>query len=197
MASVEFRPLPAWPYPPNEKRPDQFRAPYDKTIKHLRRELALIKAERCLVGVVSPDVRADGTGFKGDARVRHPGAEVSFDMPSGPGFRRVTLHTDAFRDYVNRDSFNSNLRAIALGMEALRMVDRYGIAPGGQQYTGFAALEAGPGLVERGAALAERYGSWQAALRATHQDTGAAEHSILDFQAVVAYRDSLKGAPGV
>lgn len=37
-----------------------------------------------------------------------------------------------------------NLRAIALGLEALRKLDRYGITSRGEQYTGWRAIEATP-----------------------------------------------------
>jgi hypothetical protein len=39
-----------------------------------------------------------------------------------------------------------NLRAIALGLEALRKVERYGIAERGQQYAGFAQIGAGTAM---------------------------------------------------
>lgn len=38
-----------------------------------------------------------------------------------------------------------NVRAIALGLEALRRVDRYGITKRGEQYAGWKALPAGTG----------------------------------------------------
>jgi hypothetical protein len=49
--------------------------------------------------------------------------------------------TDAF------DDWQENIRAIALGLEALRKVDRYGITSRGEQYTGWKALPSGEGEV--------------------------------------------------
>lgn len=41
------------------------------------------------------------------------------------------------------DHWHDNMRAIALGLEALRKVERYGITNRGEQYAGFAALPEG------------------------------------------------------
>lgn len=52
--------------------------------------------------------------------------------------RRLVYATDACEDWRH------NVRSIALGLEALRAVDRYGITRKGEQYAGFrAALTAG------------------------------------------------------
>jgi hypothetical protein len=187
--SLTFRALPTWPYPEQDPQPDRFKATYTKTLRLLEREIALIDARDPIVGVVVPPshLRTDGGGFKADARVAAPGAEVSFDIPEGRGWRRVTFHTDVHRTYNYRDSFESNLRAIALGLEALRLVERYGIASSGQQYAGFAQITAGDSPIERGRKLVEKYGDINEALRRTHPDTGA-DGNVLDFQGVIAYR---------
>jgi hypothetical protein len=187
MALV-FRSLPAWPYPPNDRQPDRFKVEFRQTLKLLERELEQVGARDPIVGVVSPDLRVDGSGFLANARIQHVGAELSFDKPEGSTWRRLTFHTDAFRDYSARDSFESNLRAIALGLEALRTVDRYGITTSGQQYAGFAALTAGPSLEDLGRELVERHGGVTQALRATHPDTGGDSASERDFNAVQSYR---------
>jgi hypothetical protein len=185
---LTFRSLPAWPYPPNDRQPDRFKAEFRQTVKLLERELEAVGARDPIVGVVSPDLRVDGSGFLANARIQHVGAELSFDKPEGRTWRRLTFHTDAFRDYNHRDSFESNLRAIALGLEALRTVDRYGITTSGQQYAGFAALTAGPSLEDLGREIVERHGGITQALRATHPDTGGDSASERDFNAVQTYR---------
>lgn len=43
------------------------------------------------------------------------------------------------------DDWRDNLRAVALSLEALRAVDRYGVSRRGEQYRGWQALEAGDG----------------------------------------------------
>jgi hypothetical protein len=58
---------------------------------------------------------------------------------------RVLTQEDAFQFAVDKfATWQDNLRAIALGLEALRKVDRYGITKNSEQYTGWKQLEAGP-----------------------------------------------------
>jgi hypothetical protein len=188
-----FRALPAWPYPEQEVEPDLFKASYDITLANLRYEIESIHGRDPIVGVVTyaSHIAKKGTGLLSDAKVQHPGAEVSFDIPAGRGWQRVTFHTDARRSYWNaRQNFESNLRAIALGLEALRAVNRYGITTTGQQYAGFAQLTAGPSQEQLGEELVRAHGSITAAMRATHPDTGGDTASSRDFQAVLAFRDS-------
>lgn len=184
---MTFRPLPAWPYPEQDPRPDTYKATYGRTLADLDRELEYIGATEIILAVVCDerDVRLDGQ-LRADARVRHPGVELSFNMAGRIG--RVTFHTDRHKAYS--DSWQSNLRSIVLGLEALRAVERYGITETGQQYAGFAQLTAGVSLEVRGAELVEQYGGIAEALKATHPDTGEASATTRDFQAVVAYRNS-------
>jgi hypothetical protein len=188
MTSLTFRPLPTWPYEPNDQQPDRFKANYTQTLRLLEREIEQVGGRDAIVGVVTRDIRADGTGFLSNAVLRAPGAELSFDKPEGRSWRRLTFHTDAFRTYNYRDSFESNLRAIALGLEALRTVDRYGITTSGQQYAGFAALTAGPSQEDLGRQIVEQYGGINEALKATHPDTGNGQHTTRDFDAVMAFK---------
>jgi hypothetical protein len=58
---------------------------------------------------------------------------VAFESKHSP----LKYATDVF------DHWHANLRAIALGLEALRKVERYGITQRGEQYTGFRALGSG------------------------------------------------------
>src|SRR3989304_1838427 len=80
----------------------------------------------------------------GRTTTQHAGVEVSFEVPDGKGWRRLTFHTDAY------PNVHANLHAIALGLEALRAVYRYGITSSGEQYAGWAALPAGEDLATRG-----------------------------------------------
>lgn len=63
-------------------------------------------------------------------------------------------------------SWQHNLRAIALGLEALRTVERYGIAERGQQYAGYRELGAGMAMgpatmtVEQAAAFLVEHGEF-------------------------------------
>jgi len=79
--------------------------------------------------------------------VTHPGVVITFDGPSGP----LCFATDRFESSSKWMSgkttyfpaWQNNVRAMALGLEALRKVDRYGITRGNEQYTGFRALGSG------------------------------------------------------
>jgi hypothetical protein len=193
---LTFRALTAWPYPEQDAEQDRFESTYDQTLALLRREIEAIGGRDAIVGVVTyaSHIAKRGDGILADTKVLHGGAEVSFDIPEGRGSRRVTFHTDARRSYWsgptgNRKNFESNLRAIALGLEALRAVNRYGITTTGQQYAGFAQLTAGPSQEQLGEELVRQFGSVNAAMRATHPDTGGETASARDFQAVLAYRD--------
>lgn len=182
-----FRPLPAWPYPEQSHRPATYRATYQRTLLDLEREIRLLDGRELLIGVVASerDVRIDGM-LKADARVAHAGVEVSFEVPDG---RRLTFHTDVHSGYTN--SWQDNLRAIALGLESLRAVQRYGITTGlGEQYAGFAALTAGGPDIARGKLLVERAGSLRKALMEHHPDQGGDPGKFADVQ---AYRESIGG----
>lgn len=182
-----FRPLPAWPYPEQPHRPATFKVTYARTLQDLEREIEHLGGSELMIGLVTDEsqIRIDGF-MRSDAKVRHSGVEVSFEVPDG---RRLTFHTDVHSGYTN--SWQDNLRAIALGLEALRAVQRYGITTGlGEQYAGFAALTAGGPDLEKGRKLVERAGGIRQALMAHHPDRGG---DARDFADVQAYRDSVGG----
>lgn len=139
-----IRPLDGWPEGETLLRQSSavFRAGYRDTLALLRDELRHLEAERVVVqlDVREGDVRLDGM-LRADAKVGpFPGVRVAFDSVHGP----LMYATDA---YENRGwglpSWQANLRAIALGLKALRDVDRYGITRRGEQYTGWKALPTG------------------------------------------------------
>jgi hypothetical protein len=104
------------------------------------------------------------------ARVDFPGVRVAFHSVHGP----LTYATDRF------DDWRDNVRAIALGLEALRAVDRYGVSGRGEQYRGWTAIESAPAelTVEQAAeVLAEHSGRrWTAAQILTDRDALAAAY---------------------
>lgn len=180
-----FRPLPTWPYPTQTERPAMYQATYSRTLQQLERELEAIDAREPIIGVVTDEasIRIDGM-MRADAKVRHPGVEVSFEVPTGSGWRRLAFHTDRHKGYS--DSWQHNLRAIVLGLEALPAVDRYGITETGEQYAGFVALPSGAPDPERGRKLVERAGGVPQALKRHHPDHGGEARDLAD---VLAYRD--------
>lgn len=184
MIDARFRPLPIWPHkttPRHARRSRHtFKASWQNTLNLLDRELRHLGARNIVVGcgLEERDIRQDGWPRAGAREPSHPGVEVSFDTRHG----RLVYATDVC------ERWEHNVRAIALGLEALRAVDRHGITRRGEQYAGFKALEAGPGDgdAERGRALIREHGSVKAALFAAHPDHGG---SARDFRDVQAARD--------
>ena len=135
---VQFEPLHAWPFPDTADRVcSPFRADYDTTLGLLDRELRLLDAPAAAIRLVigAHHVRQDRQ-LRANARVDHPGVVVAFESRFGP----LEMFCDRF-DSRRRDAWHDNLRAIALGLEALRRVDRYGVGGTGQQYAGWRQIE--------------------------------------------------------
>lgn len=153
MLEVQFRPIDAWP---DKLRGDEgrenarFSATHTETKDVLERELRALDAEYPVIQVdaMSNQIRNDGQ-MRSDAKVGHPGVILSFESTYGP----LRYWTDKYRDgYVRRagnrgssyvPGWQMNLRAIALSLEALRKVDRYGITSKGEQYQGWSQLGSG------------------------------------------------------
>jgi hypothetical protein len=121
-----------------------FRAGWDDTLKLLAREIEYLDgSEPVVIQVDAPEamIRRDGM-LHARARVGHPGVAISFTSRFGP----LRYATDAYEDgyYTSKGltGWQANVRAIALALEALRAVDRYGVTRRGEQYTGWKALPA-------------------------------------------------------
>lgn len=146
-ARLVFRPLLRWTDPVTEHKVDSpFKAGWAATTELLRREVDMLTDtdHECVIEVdTAPgNIRNDG-GMRGDAKVLTDGVVVSFDSRFGP----LRYATDTFRRASWQSSrmpgWQCNVRAIALALEALRRVDRYGVTRRGEQYTGWAALGSG------------------------------------------------------
>lgn len=120
---------------PYDRKWSPFRTAWSNTLTLLARELENLGAARVVLelDVTESDLRIDGMP-RASARPATPAVALSFDSDYGP----LRYATDVFNDWQD------NLRAIALGLEALRKVDRYGISKRGEQYTGWKALPATP-----------------------------------------------------
>lgn len=164
------RPITVWPGKlavPYTRQRARFNTRWSETLMLLDRELRHLGA-RDLVFFMAyrpGDIRLDGQP-RATARPDHPGVIVAFQSRYGP----LQYATDTYLDWQD------NVRAIALGLEALRKVDRYGISKRGEQYTGYRALTAAPGddiaTVEDAMAWVAKFGGVNEALKATHPDTG-------------------------
>ena len=115
-------------------RRSSFQSSWTSTLVLLDAEMRQLKARDIVLemDVAERDIRIDGQ-VRANARPASPAVRLAFDSMHGP----LTYGTDAFA------SWQDNVRAIALGLEALRKVDRYGITKRGEQYTGFKALPSG------------------------------------------------------
>lgn len=148
---LRLRPIESWPGTLTEQRDySPFTASHEQTMRLLDDELAHLGAESAVVQLALPErsFRADGS-IRGDAKEpAHPGVILSFDAP---GLGPLRYWTDRYQARGTsfsgpRSGWKHNLRAIALGLEALRKVERYGIAERGEQYTGWKELGAGTPL---------------------------------------------------
>jgi len=132
----EHRIITDWP---GELRPftartsTPFKVTWEQTLDDLERELEKLRAKDVILETAhrDGDVRMNGT-VNASATPLHPGVILSFDSKHGP----LRYFTDTY------NVWRANVRAIGLGLEALRAVDRYGISGRGEQYTGFARLMA-------------------------------------------------------
>lgn len=185
------RPIDQWPgsLVRGRRRRSPFRAGWSATASLLKRELEQLGARDTvlMIAVEESDIRLDGL-LRASARPIHPGVIIAFDSRYGP----LKYSSDVFADWQD------NVRAIALGLEALRKVDRYGITKRGEQYTGWKQLEAGANGVVMSAARAreilEDYGGWRNALKSTHPDAGGDPEQfrlVQEARAVLAAHEEL------
>lgn len=154
-----------WPGPftPDDLRePTRFSASWNSTLSLLHREVDIAANgggfhAAAVLEVPFPETRLyrDGSGVHADAtHNRHPGVALSFDTETaGPLRFCADRFTYGGSGYL-RD-WQSNVRAIALGLEALRSVDRYGIVRKAEQYRGWQALGTGD-AVPLGAGMTPR-----------------------------------------
>lgn len=140
------RPIDQWP---GKLRSDvsrampTFTASWSSTVELLEREVDMIAARgvseaAIQLAIYESDLRLDGW-IRANARPAHPGVIVAFESRYGP----LRYHTDYFASNYEMAGWQANVRAVALGLEALRRVDRYGITKDGEQYKGWNALPPG------------------------------------------------------
>lgn len=140
-----IRPLGPWDRPVTEPRAsgNQFRASWADTIRLLLEEVERLDGHLVVLQVDADpaDIRQDGM-LRARARVGFPGVKVSFESRYGP----LMYATDAYEQRWNGGlaSWQANVRAVALGLSALRAVDRYGVTRTGEQYRGWSAITAAP-----------------------------------------------------
>lgn len=150
--SYVIKPLPEpWPGKPKQPKHSPFKTKWTGTLDLLDRELRHLGARNVVlhVDVRHPnEIRQDGQ-LRADARPAHR-IMLAFSDKNG---KRLQFPCDTFAWWQD------NVYAIARALEALRMVERYGVSST-SQYEGFKALPAstGPTMdVETAAVILSNY----------------------------------------
>jgi hypothetical protein len=133
------RPIEQWPGALTQHRKHaRFGSTYTQSKELLNAEVNHIRKGGIyeyvlMLNIEQWDLKLNGE-LRANARpVGHPGVIVAFESKFGP----LQYATDVFY------SWEDNFRAIALSLEALRKVDRYGVSKRGEQYTGWAQIGSG------------------------------------------------------
>lgn len=126
-----------------DHRHSQFKVSWSQALDLLQREYEFLGGRHLVieVDVREDQIRSDGM-IRSDAQAMTPAVRVAFDSIHGS----ITMATDAFvRGYGSRmqPHWQHNAYAIAKSLEALRMMDRYGITRRGEQYQGWKAIGSG------------------------------------------------------
>lgn len=191
---VVVRPFDGSP-PPLGHRSAQFSASWSSTVELLARELRHLDAKQTVLELAlrDRDIRVDGMP-RADARLEHEAVRLSFASKWGP-LRYETGEYDGV-SYRRIPGWQCNVRAIALSMEALRAVDRYGVSKRGEQYRGWRALpmRAGDDSLITPLHAQEFLKRWDGdirrAIKETHPDRGGDEAT---FRQVMRARELVGG----
>lgn len=152
--TMKVAPIREWPGELTRSRGRSlFKAGLTDTLQLLDREIGSLTENRTqresaelLIAIPAGALwRQDGRP-RAHAVAEHPGVIFSLDSMHGP----LSYPCDTFT------TWQDNLRAVALALEALRKVDRYGVTKRGEQYRGFLAIEATSGPAG--------FGDWSEAL---------------------------------
>jgi hypothetical protein len=143
-----FRPIQQWPHKLRTSRKHSpFKAQHSSTMRLLDRELTHLNAQKVVIQLAlsERDIRQDNRP-RADARPVHPGVILTFEKP---GERYADKATNQWKRRPGTTlnfpcdtyaTWQENMRAIALALEALRRVDRYGVTQNQEQYRGWSQL---------------------------------------------------------
>jgi hypothetical protein len=210
MIDCRFKPIEKWPSTPTpswKRTHGRFKAGWQATLDLLERELNHLRAKDITIEgfFSSSEIRNDGWP-KSSARPSQPGVVLSFTTKQG----MMVMPCDSFHDW------EANLRTIALSLEHLRAVDRYGVTTEEkEQYTGWLRLPAA-GATDEAAECAKiliQHASvgwapaqvlerrelfdavWREAVRRTHPDTNQGRNGA-EFRRVIEVRERIKTLKG-
>jgi len=183
MINARFVPIDKWPgVHRTSRKGSAFRVTPTRQLDRLEEELNKLGAKDILIQcyLSRDDIRNDGWP-RASAKPPNPGIVISFTDRRG---NELSFPCDTYYDWFD------NLYAIALSLEALRAVDRYGVTKSAEQYQGWRRLGAPAEVDTRGwayehlarvadtsvAALKDDPAAvdlaYRAAVRKTHPDHG-------------------------
>lgn len=146
--NVVLRPIEVWPRAETKYRErSNFSSTWAQTSDVLMRECRHLKARSLVmtIDIMERDIRLTDGWLKANAKPSSPRVGVLIDRRNDDA---LAFYCDRYVDWQD------NVRAIALSLEALRKVDRYGVTSAGEQYTGWKALPAGGPQMSEADALA-------------------------------------------
>lgn len=139
MEEIKFEALDGWPDEFRDGKTEfencRFKATWSKTETLLLRELERMGAKNIVLrtGHYPRDITRDGLPRIDARKPRFPGVVVAFQKynPETKRYDTIQFPCETY------EYWEDNLRAIALAMEALRAVDRYGVTRKNEQYAGW------------------------------------------------------------
>jgi hypothetical protein len=139
-----------WLRPAGDRRFSQFKVSWSQALDALQRELDQIAGRDLVIeiDVREQDLRLDGM-LRANARADTPAVAVAFESTHGPLLYRSDQY-QGLRYWTRgamQEPWQHNVYAVALTLEALRAVDRYGAARSGEQYRGYRQIGTGSALV--------------------------------------------------
>ena len=124
----------------------KFTATWSNTLDLLEREVYALQSRDMddpvlMVDCTERDLRLDGQ-LRADARLGTNAVAIAFESRRGPlMFRADRYDARPWSRGGMGPPWQHNVRAIALTLEALRAVDRYGATQSGEQYVGYRQIE--------------------------------------------------------
>lgn len=139
-----------WLRPHSRRVWSQFSVPWSRALEVLGYEVEQLRGRDLVieVDVAEADLRLDGR-LRANARAASPAVVVAFESKHGPLLYRSDRYAGLQWSTTTGmgESWQHNVYAAALTLEALRAVDRYGATQHAEQYAGWRQIGSGPAIV--------------------------------------------------